>query len=79
MQVGMKGSVGKFRPEQIATQKTWDRVPDGDTTFAAMHVIHVVPKDNTTVTRVNPVDPGDGFYVHIPSPDSAKVVPARRI
>lgn len=73
--VGMQGMVGRFRPEQIAHQSTWARVPDSDTTFAAMHMIHVIPSNGSTETRVNPLDPGDGFYLDIPS-TPVRVVPA---
>jgi hypothetical protein len=52
------GSVGKFRPEQIAQRTTWRRVPDEQTAIAAMHVIHVVPHNGSTITALNPLDPG---------------------
>lgn len=51
-------SVGKFRDEQIATRRTWSRVPDAQTAAAAMHVIHVIPAGASTVTHLNPLDPG---------------------
>ena len=73
--VGMQGMVGRFRPEQIAHQNTWDRVPDSDTTFASMHIIHVVPSNGSTETRVNPIDPGDGFYLDVPY-TIGRVIPA---
>lgn len=50
--------VGKLRPEQIAQRSTWGRVPDAQSALAAMHVIHVAPAGSTTVTRLNPLDPG---------------------
>lgn len=52
------GSVGKFRPEQIAQRTTWSRVPDEQTALAAMHVIHVVPANGSTIAVMNPLDPG---------------------
>lgn len=51
-------SVGKFRPEQIAHRATWSAVPDRATTAASMHVIRVRPESSTTVTQLNPLDPG---------------------
>lgn len=48
----------KLLPEQIAQRSTWTRVPDQETTLAAMHAIHVVPMGATTVTHLNPLDPG---------------------
>lgn len=75
--VGVPGLVGRFRPEQIAHQSTWTRIPDSDTTFASMHVIHMVAANGSTETRVNPVDAGDGFYINIPASEGV-VVPAGR-
>lgn len=49
---------GKLRPEQIAQRSTWARVPDRETTLAAMHAIHVAPMGASTVTHLNPLDPG---------------------
>lgn len=47
----------KLQPEQIAQRSTWARVPDQETTLAAMHAIHVVPMGASTVTHLNPLDP----------------------
>lgn len=51
-------AVGRLRPEQIATRSTWARVPDNETRTAAMHAIHIVPANGSTITEVNPLDPG---------------------
>lgn len=50
--------VGKLRPDQIANRSNWTGVPDKRAAHAAAHIIHVVPHGATTVTHVNPVDPG---------------------
>jgi hypothetical protein len=50
-------SVGRLHPEQIATRATWSRVPDALTGVAAMHVIHVDLRGQTTSTVLNPLDP----------------------
>ena len=51
-------AVGRFRPEQIATRSTWNVVPDDQARTAAMHAVHIVPANGSTVTEVNPLDPG---------------------
>lgn len=51
------GSVGKFAPEQVRNRMTWAVVPDDETAVAAMHVVHVVPANGSTLTIVNPCDP----------------------
>lgn len=48
----------KLRPEQIADRSTWARVPDAQVAMAAAHVIHVIPLGASTVTVLNPLDPG---------------------
>jgi hypothetical protein len=53
-----QGAVQKLRIEQVATRKTWARIPDTDMTKAALHVIHVIPANASTVTVVNQLDPG---------------------
>lgn len=50
--------VGKLRPEQIAQRSNWTRVPDRQAAMAAAHIVHVVPAGATTVTHLNPMDPG---------------------
>jgi hypothetical protein len=51
-------SVGKFRHEQVAHRATWAAVPDRASTMAALHIIHVAPQGSSTVTNLNPLDPG---------------------
>lgn len=58
MQVGRPGRVDKLRPDQIANQQTWARVPETDLIKAASHMIRVVPAGSTTVTRMFELDPG---------------------
>lgn len=49
---------GKLRPDQIAQRGTWAGIPDDQVATSAMQIIHVVPSNGTTVTTVNPLDPG---------------------
>lgn len=51
-------AVGRFRPEQIAQRSTWGVVRDDERRTTAMHVIHIVPANGSTITEVNPLDPG---------------------
>jgi hypothetical protein len=70
MSIGYPASVGRFRPEQIAQQKTWTKIPEEQRVNASLHVIHMIPSNGSTITHINPVDPGDEAYYHIPaSPD----------
>ena len=78
MQVGYPASVGRFKPEQIAQQATWTRVPEAQRVEMSMHVIHMVPANGSTLTYVNPVDPGDECHYHIPA-NSDRVLPTGRI
>jgi hypothetical protein len=64
--VGVAGQVGRFRPEQIAQQKTWTKIPEDQRVFADMHVVHVQAENQSTTTYVNPCDPGDGCYIEAP-------------
>lgn len=50
--------VQKLRPEQIANQATWGRVPETDMIKAASHMIRVIPAGSTTITVMNEMDPG---------------------
>ena len=63
MNIGRPPSVGKFRPEQIAQQSTWTVVAPKDRQNVAMHLIRIVPSNGSTLTYVNPVDPGDQGFV----------------
>lgn len=58
MQVGRPGRVQKLRPDQIANQSTWGRVPETDMIKAASHMIRVVPVGSTTITHMFELDPG---------------------
>lgn len=51
-------AVGRFRFSQIAQRKTWSRVADSQTSVSGMHVVHVVPHGSTTITHLQPLDPG---------------------
>lgn len=57
--VGVPGQVGRFRPQQLAQIKTWAGVQDSRTTEAALRYIRVSPKGSSTITQINPLDPGD--------------------
>lgn len=48
----------KLRPEQIAAQATWARVPETDLIKAASHTIRVAPAGSTTITEMFELDPG---------------------
>ncbi len=52
--------VGKLRREQADYKGTWAAVPDNQTILGGLHNIRIVPRGLTTVTEVNPMDPGDG-------------------
>ena len=52
------GHVGRFRTEQIAQRSTWNRLPDEPTNFSAMSIIRVHPIGGSTITTLNPTDPG---------------------
>jgi len=67
--VAFPGVTSKFRDDQVATRATWDKVPDPNSQLALVHTITQMRKDATTVTEVNPLDPGDGGW-H-PHPDTA--------
>lgn len=47
-----------FAPEQIASRRSWSRVPDENTAVAAMSIIHVRPLNGSTITELNPLDIG---------------------
>jgi hypothetical protein len=64
--IGQQPSVNKFRPDQIAQQSTWTRIPEAQRTVASMRIIHIVPSNGSTVTYVNPIDPGDQEYLNAP-------------
>ena len=66
MTIGYPPSVGRFRPEQIAQQNTWTVIPELDRVEASMHTIKVVPSNASTLTYVNPLDPGDDCYYDKP-------------
>lgn len=50
--------VDKLTDDQMVTRSTWAGMKDIGLTDAAKHVIHVVPADGTTITLLNPLDPG---------------------
>ena len=58
MAYGYPPSINKFRPEQIAHISTWDGIEDANKGVAAMSRITVVPDGYSTITYVNPLDPG---------------------
>lgn len=56
---GKRRSVCNLTDEQIAQRSTWSRVPDLDgSPLLGMHAINVGMMGRTTVTVVNPLDPG---------------------
>lgn len=51
---------GKFQDYQKEMQGQWARTPnEGENPLAAMHVANMKRVGKTTVTELNPLDPGD--------------------
>lgn len=76
--VGYRGTIGRFRPEQIEQQSTWQQVPNDQTTTAAMTLIRQIPSDSSTVTTINPLDVGDQWYYEHAEDTEERTVPAGR-
>lgn len=77
--IGRPGAVGRLSQDQIAQQSTWTVIPESQRIVASMHVIHIVPSNGSTITRVNPVDYGDGYYLDHADQDTwGQVIPAGR-
>jgi len=55
---GFPGGVGRFRDVQVANRVQWQVIPDDQTMLASLHTVNVQPAGATTITRVNPLDPG---------------------
>ena len=49
---------GKLTPNQVVQRASWFGMPDVEALLPGMHAIHVIPVNNTTLTVVNPMDPG---------------------
>jgi hypothetical protein len=81
MQWGVPGRVNTHSNVQIAHMKTWGNIPDPEMTMAALHIIHVQPKNGITETHVNPIDPygdeGGCNWVDTPYTKD-RVIPAGR-
>jgi hypothetical protein len=78
---GWPPSVGKYRPDQIANMQSWGQVPDSQMTMASLHSIHMVPNNRSTMTYMNPLDPGDQAntnWYEAPA-DMGRVIPARNL
>lgn len=56
--VNVAGKVRRFRPEQIAQRSSWNRLADLPTNFAAFVTVSVRPVGSSTITELNPLDPG---------------------
>lgn len=54
----IQAAVGKLTAWQLQTRRSWSAVPDDQNILASMHVVHCVPLGSTTVTTLNPTDPG---------------------
>lgn len=61
-------AVGKLRDLQIQNRETWrGRTFDWqDTKLAALHRVSMRRVGRTTVTEVNPMDPGEGVWYDAP-------------
>jgi len=52
------GLMGKLRDDQLQARGTWASIPDQYPMESHMHSIHIVPLNGSTITLVNPLDPG---------------------
>lgn len=79
MDVGQPGMVGKYRDEQVAHMSNWATIPDQQAARASMFSIHVIPRNGTTVTMMNPLDTGDPSNSLLYEHDAAygTLIPAR--
>jgi hypothetical protein len=62
--------------DQVPQQSTWVRVPERQRTNAAIHTITQVPKNGSTCTYVNPMDPANDGWAQNPNQDWGAVHPA---
>ena len=60
LNVGVPDTSGKLKPAQIIDKSSWTTVPDNQTALSAVHKVTMRPYNGSTITRVNPLDPGDG-------------------
>lgn len=63
------GFTGKRGSDQIAQASTWAGVPDNEMTLASLHRINCIPKNGSTMTYVNKLDPASDPQQ---SPDSCQ-------
>jgi hypothetical protein len=64
--VGWEPHTSKLRTDQIANRSNWTGVPNGRAAEAAMHTIRMVPKNGSTETIINPIDPDGDQYLDVP-------------
>ena len=79
--VAVPGMVGRFRPQQLSVRETWGKIPDQANQAALIHTMNQVRTAATTVTYINPLDPGDGTDTNWYEPDEhtwGTTVPAGR-
>lgn len=66
------GQIGKHTLEQLGWRGTWSQIPDQFPMETLMHTVHIVPSNGSTITLVNPLDPGtvadDGHPCHLVRP-----------
>ena len=66
------GQSGKHSADQLAWRGTWSQIPDQFPMEAHIWSIHIVPVNGSTVTMVNPLDPGtvndNGMPCHLERP-----------
>lgn len=48
---------GELNDTQLAQRGNWSGIPHRNLAHASAHIVHVVPKNGSSVTTVNPVDP----------------------
>lgn len=75
--VGWAPHTTKLRTDQIADRKTWAQIPNGgNPAKAAMWSINVQPKNASTETTINPLDPGgDNSFGYVEIPGAQGLVP----
>lgn len=84
-----RGGINKLLPAQIAHRSTWSAIPDlpgRHSDLGQLHTVDVMPSGNTTVTVLNPLDPGtvddigrgDEYgATWLARPGGRRIVPAR--
>lgn len=70
--------ISKFRDDQVASRASWTSVPDIASQLALVNTITQERRDGSTVTFVNPLDPGDDSWLQHPDTAPGTVIAAGR-